>query len=64
MIREEFQAMAIECTGMWASFKQTLPPPFSTIHFNDPVGSGDLYQVRKHNLHSYYLTNALLFLKF
>lgn len=42
MIREEFQAMAINCTGMWAGFKQTLPSlsevlAIAAIHFNDPV---------------------------
>lgn len=26
MVREDLQAIAIECTGMWAGFKQTLPP--------------------------------------
>lgn len=69
MIREEFQAMAINCTGMWAGFKQTLPSlsevlAIAAIHFNDPVGSSDLYQIRKHTLPSHDPTNALPFLKF
>lgn len=52
MVREESQAMAIDYTGMWAAFKQTLPSP------SDPVRSSDGYQIRTHTLHSHNATNA------
>lgn len=52
MVREESQAMAIDYTGMWAAFKQTLPS------LSDPVRSSDGYQIRTHTLHSHNATNA------